>query len=140
MVSGALNLVRSGCSIDTKLQADVANDIVLNADRVQIQQVILNLARNGCDAVAELEQQKVTVAAEVTDTEVVVSVRDTGPGVTAETAQDIFTWVESSKESGMGLGLSICRTIIESHGGRIWLEDSSESGSEFRFSLPRKSE
>ena len=140
VVSEALNLVRSGCSVDTKLQADIANDIVLNADRVQIQQVILNLARNGCDAVAELEQQKVTVAAEVTDTEVVVSVRDTGPGVTAETAQDIFTWVESSKESGMGLGLSICRTIIESHGGRIWLEDSSESGSEFRFSLPRKSE
>ena len=118
--------------------ADIASDLALRADRVQIQQVIINLVRNGCDAASGLKEQKVTVAAELTGNEVVVSVRDTGLGLAAESAQDIFTWVDSSKESGMGLGLSICRTIVETHGGRIWLEDSNASGSEFRFSLPQK--
>ena len=138
VISEALNLVRNSCSIDTHLHADIANDLKLKADRVQIQQVIINLVRNGCDAVSGLREQKVIVAAELLNDEIIVSVRDSGPGLAAESAQDIFTWVDSSKESGMGLGLSICRTIVETHGGRIWLEDSSPSGSEFRFSLPHK--
>ena len=137
VIAEALNLVRNSCSVDTQLHADIAAGLAVTADRVQIQQVIINLVRNGCDATSGLKEQKVTVAAELSGDEVVVSVRDTGPGLAAESAQDIFTWVDSSKESGMGLGLSICRTIIETHGGRIWLEDSNTSGSEFRFSLPR---
>ena len=138
VVTEALDLVRSGCSADTELRADIAAEIVLIADRVQIQQVILNLVRNACDAVSELKEKKVSVVAKTLDHEVVIIVRDSGLGMAAESAQNIFTWVESSKESGMGLGLSICRTIIEAHGGRIWLEDSNKNGSEFRFSLPRK--
>lgn len=140
VVAEALDLVRSGCSVDTELRTDIAADVLLIADRVQIQQVIINLALNACDAVSGLKQQKVHVAAEVIENDVVVSVRDNGPGVAAESVRGIFTSVESMKESGMGLGLSICRTIIEAHGGRIWLEDSSENGAEFRFSLPRTSE
>lgn len=137
VISEALNLVRNSCSVDTQLHAEIPADVSLTADRVQIQQVIINLVRNGCDAVLGLEVQKVSVAAEVTEHQIMVSVRDTGPGLAAESAQDIFTWMDSTKESGMGLGLSICRTIIESHGGRIWLEYSSDQGSEFRFSIPR---
>ncbi len=138
VVAEALNLVRTSCSVDAQLHADIAADLTLTVDRVQIQQVIINLVRNGCDAVAGLKVQKVMVTAEVTDDEIIVCVRDTGPGVEAESAQRIFTWLDSTKEMGMGLGLSICRTIIEAHGGRIWLEDSSQHGSEFRFSLPRR--
>jgi two-component system sensor kinase FixL len=138
VITEALNLVRNSCSVDTQLHADIAADLDLRADRVQIQQVIINLVRNGCDAVSGSKEQMVSVAAELLGNDVVVSVRDTGPGLAAESAQNIFTWVDSSKESGMGLGLSISRTIIESHGGRIWLEDSSASGSEFCFSLPHK--
>ncbi|MFN3621090.1 ATP-binding protein, partial [Sphingorhabdus sp.] len=137
VVAEALNLVRNSCSVDTNLQADIAGDVTLNADRVQIQQVIINLVRNGCDAVAGLKVQDIKVVAVATDEDVTIAVRDTGPGLAVESAQDIFTWMNSSKESGMGLGLSICRTIVESHGGRIWLEDSSDRGTEFRFSLPR---
>ena len=138
VITEALNLVRNGCSVDTQLHAEIASDLSLNADRVQIQQVIINLVRNGCDAVSGLKEQKVSVGVEATDDEVIVSVRDTGTGLAAESAQDIFTWMDSSKESGMGLGLSICRTIVEAHGGRIWVEDSGEHGTEFRFTLPRK--
>jgi two-component system, LuxR family, sensor kinase FixL len=138
VITEALNLVRNGCSVDTQLYADIHTGLSLNADRVQIQQVIINLLRNGCDAVAGMEDQLVSVAAEATDDEVVISVRDSGPGLAADQAQDIFTWMDSSKESGMGLGLSICRTIVESHGGRIWLEDSGSDGTEFRFTLPRE--
>lgn len=136
VVTEALNLVRNGCSVNTILYADIDPDLMIRGDRVQIQQVIINLVRNGCDAVAGVEEQKVYVTAHAMNDEVVVCVRDTGPGVAAESAQDIFTWVNSSKETGMGLGLSICRTIVEAHGGRIWLEDSSNAGSEFRFAIP----
>jgi signal transduction histidine kinase len=136
-VAEALNLVRNACSVDTNLLVDIDRDVTLNADRVQIQQVIINLVRNGCDAVAGMPKQEISVAAEATASDVIISVRDNGSGVAADSAQDIFTWMDSSKESGMGLGLSICRTIVESHGGRIWLENSSEAGSEFRFSIPR---
>jgi two-component system, LuxR family, sensor kinase FixL len=136
VIAEAVNLVRNGCSVDTQLHANIHTDLSLNADRVQIQQVIINLLRNGCDAVSGMKEQLVSVVAEATDDEVVISVRDSGPGLAADTAQDIFTWMDSSKESGMGLGLSICRTIVESHGGRIWLEDSGKDGTEFRFSLP----
>lgn len=138
VVAEALNLVRTSCSVDVQLHADIAADLSLTVDRVQIQQVIINLVRNGCDAVAGLKVQKVSVTAEATEDEVIVSVRDTGLGVEAESTQRIFTWLDSTKEMDMGLGLSICRTIIVAHGGRIWLEDSSEHGSEFRFSLPRQ--
>lgn len=138
VVAEALNLVRMSCSVDVQLFADIDPNLILNVDRVQIQQVIINLVRNGCDAVAGLKMQKVSVTAKATDDEIIVSVQDTGPGVEAESAQRIFTWLDSTKEMGMGLGLSICRTIIEAHGGRIWLEDSNQQGSEFRFSLPRE--
>lgn len=137
VITEALNLVRNSCSVDTQLYSEVDAELKLDADRVQIQQVIINLVRNGCDAVSGMKEQKVSVAAEAADDEILVSVRDSGPGLAAESAQDIFTWMDSSKESGMGLGLSICRTIVESHGGRIWVEDSGDGGTEFRFTLPR---
>lgn len=136
VIEESINLVRSACSVDTELSYALPADLKLFADRIQIQQVVINLLRNGCDAVLNRERQEVRISAETTAEEIIVSVRDTGPGVSAEAAQGIFTWSDTIKEGGMGLGLSISRTIIEAHGGRIWLEQSSAEGSEFRFALP----
>ena len=136
VVEEAINLVRTACSLDTKIEASIPAGLTLDADRIQIQQVIINLVRNGCDAVADTADQRVSISAEKTSDEITVSVRDTGPGIAAESAQGIFTWSDSIKQGGMGLGLSISRTIIEAHGGRIWLENSTKTGSEFRFSIP----
>lgn len=136
VVDESINLTRTACSLDTELDVNIPARLLLHADRIQIQQVIINLLRNGCDAVSDSSVQKVVIAAEASADEIMVSVRDTGPGVSLEAAQGIFTWSDTIKEGGMGLGLSISRTIIEAHGGRIWLEHSSDAGSDFRFVLP----
>lgn len=136
VVEESINLVRTACSLETKIDAHIPFGLNINADRIQIQQVIINLVRNGCDAVSDMDEKRVIISAEETPDEITVSVRDTGAGIAAESAQSIFTWSDSIKEGGMGLGLSISRTIIEAHGGHIWLEDSSKTGSDFRFSIP----
>lgn len=133
----ALNLVRSAMSPNITAIMDVPDDIEIYADAIQIQQVVINLLRNACDAVCDAPTKEIALQALVTESEVEVIVRDTGVGVSAEAAQNIFTWSESSKEGGMGLGLSICRTIVENHRGQIWLQDTSSTGSAFHFSIPR---
>lgn len=135
-VGECVRLVRTAVSPGIRIIDEIAEGMTMAADRVQIQQVIINLLRNACEAVMPMERQEVSIAAQAKNGTLVVSVIDTGPGVSAEAAQDIFTWSDSAKEGGMGFGLSICRTIIENHRGRIWLENSRPEGSEFCFSVP----
>ena len=108
----------------------------MSADRIQIQQVVINLVRNACDAVLGSDSRLVTISAKQGDQYLILRVKDTGPGVPITAAEGIFEWSDSTKEGGMGLGLSICRTIIEAHQGRIWLANSGPEGSEFCFSVP----
>ena len=110
--------------------------LLVSGDRIQVQQVLINLLRNACEAVQESELQLVTAAAFEAGGQVIISVADTGPGVSITAAQSIFSFVESIKECGMGIGLSISRTIVDAHGGKIWLENSDSAGTEIRFSLP----
>lgn len=112
--------------------------VVVCADRVQIQQVLINLLRNASEAVQLESHQEVLVTASQSEGSVVVGVSDTGSGVPCDAAASLFSFVHSTKAEGMGIGLSICRTIIEAHGGKIWLERSTTAGTEFRFSLPRE--
>jgi two-component system sensor kinase FixL len=107
-------------------------------DRVQIQQVLINLIRNAIEAMAGCERRELSVTTRLDQPGFVrVTVADTGPGVAPEVAANLFTAFVSTKGEGMGLGLSICRTIVEANGGRIWMEPREGGGTQFHFTLPR---
>jgi len=108
-------------------------------DRVQIQQVLINLMRNAIEAMDGMPGKRLlnVTTALLDPATVQVSVSDTGGGIAPEVRKHLFQAFNSSKESGMGLGLSICRTIVEAHGGRIAALDREGGGTEFRFTLMR---
>jgi len=111
----------------------------INGDRIQLQQVILNLVMNGLDAIGSAAgwQREIIGRTIVKDgTSAEVSIEDSGPGIPGDKTQAIFEPFFTTKTGGMGMGLSIARTIIETHGGRIWAENRSLGGAVFRFSLP----
>jgi two-component system, LuxR family, sensor kinase FixL len=114
---------------------DSAADLVL-VNKVQVQQVLLNLMRNAMEAMDESEKREILVST-VADARdfLTVNVADTGPGISEELASQLFRPFVTTKPHGMGVGLSISRTIIESHGGRIWIEPNPGGGAVFRFTL-----
>jgi two-component system sensor kinase FixL len=134
--ASALAFVSTGSqSIDLTVKI-AANDEVL-VDRVQIQQVLLNLIRNAMEAMHEQPHGRLTISAirrEPGYVEMIVS--DSGPGLAPEIAERLFEPFHSTKATGMGVGLSICRTIIEAHEGRIWADGSPLGGTSFHFTLP----
>jgi two-component system sensor kinase FixL len=105
-------------------------------DRVQIQQVLLNLIRNAMEAMEDTSVRQLTVAASAESRHVLVTVCDTGAGVNPEIEAKLFQPFVTTKPDGMGIGLSVCRTIIEGHNGRLWMEPSPGGGSIFQFTLP----
>ena len=114
-------------------------EAAMEGDRIQLQQVILNLIINGIEAMTavgpaprELKIRSRTDAAEG----VIVAVADTGPGLTSGQPEQIFAAFYTTKPGGLGLGLSICRSIIEAHDGRLWAGPNEPRGAVFQFSLP----
>lgn len=106
-------------------------------DKVQTQQVLINLMRNAVEAMERSPTRELSVrTARVQQAMVQVTVEDTGPGVPEQIAQNLFSAFNSSKAEGMGLGLSICRTIVEASGGRIWMDARKEGGTLFHFTVP----
>jgi len=122
--------------VEVSFRLDPNADLVL-ADRIQIQQVLVNLIRNAIEVMTESSNDRrleiATVAS--SDDVVEVSVADTGAGLTPEVAQHLFQPFVTTKRKGMGLGLSICRTIVEAHGGKIWVEAPLSGGTIFHFTL-----
>jgi two-component system sensor kinase FixL len=134
--AGALALVGAkDQGIQARFQFERGKDLVL-ADKVQVQQVLLNLIRNAIEAMHDTPRRDLTISA-VSDGlgMVTIGVADTGSGIAPEVASQLFQPFFTTKREGMGVGLSICRTIIEAHGGRIWTEPNSAGGTVFKFTL-----
>jgi two-component system sensor kinase FixL len=126
--------------VDVRLRIQPEADLVV-ADRVQIQQVLLNLMRNAIDAMTDSPKRQLIIAASLVANDMVeVSVSDTGPGIAPEIAGQLFQPFITTKRQGMGVGLSISRTIIDAHGGRIWTEPNDGDGTVFLFTLPAVTE
>ncbi len=120
--------------VRVRFQFDPSGDLVL-ADKVQIQQVMLNLMRNAIEAMQETERRDLTISSLRSDDMVEIKVADTGTGISEDVAAHLFQPFITSKAHGMGVGLSICRTIVEAHGGQIVAEPNPGGGTVFRFSL-----
>ncbi|TXT37579.1 MAG: sensor histidine kinase with ATP-binding region [Planctomycetota bacterium] len=149
LIDGSLRLIQSAAkSANVELRSQsLAQPVRVRVDRVQIEQVLLNLLQNAIDALAVIpeSQRQVTIASHQSlPAEVRVEVSDTGPGIASELAQKLFDPFCSSKSHGLGMGLAISRSIIEAHGGRLWLlsaeepslSNSPRAGTTFAFTLP----
>jgi two-component system sensor kinase FixL len=122
--------------IEVQIQLDPRAERVF-VDRIQIQQVVVNLIRNAIDAMIEGPVRSLAIRTDLEPGHLVrISIEDSGSGISDAVAPQLFQPFITSKRSGMGIGLSICRTIVEAHGGRIWFEPAPDSGTIFHFTLP----
>jgi PAS domain S-box-containing protein len=127
---------RNGVSVQTRL----ANGLFpVLGDRVQLQQVLLNLILNAAEAMGSVEERarELLISTEEDPTGVLVAVRDSGPGIDPHHRDRVFEAFYTTKSSGTGMGLSICRSIIDAHGGRLWANANEPRGAVFQFTLPR---
>ncbi len=111
----------------------------IEIDPVQIQQVLVNLERNSVEAMSALtsETKNLTITTALTDkNELCISVEDTGPGLSKEVENTLFSTFQTTKNDSMGLGLAISRSIVEAHGGKLWVDKNTKAGVTFRFTLP----
>ena len=115
---------------------DIAPGLVVSSDPIQIQQVLLNLFRNAVEAMQGGDRRELDIVATRQGAEAEVRVSDSGPGLADEVRSRLFEPFVTTKEQGLGIGLSICRGIIERHGGRIWAEDREGGGTVFCLRLP----
>jgi C4-dicarboxylate-specific signal transduction histidine kinase len=137
MVQSAID--KNGVSVSTHLTKGL---LPVQGDRVQLQQVVLNLVMNAVEAMSSVEARQLSIDTEQnTAGDILVSVRDSGPGVDPEQLDRVFQPFYTTKASGVGMGLSICRSIIGAHGGRLWAEANKEGrGAVFKFTLPAAQE
>jgi PAS domain S-box-containing protein len=129
---------KNGISVATALGEGLP---LIEGDRVQLQQVMLNLVNNAVQALSavEVESRELVISTSRTESnDISVSVRDSGPGLDPVNFERVFEAFYTTKPGGLGIGLSICRSIIEAHGGRLWASANTPRGAKFQFTLPRQ--
>jgi PAS domain S-box-containing protein len=139
LIREMITLLRSEANrYSISIRIELAEDLPkVMADRVQLQQVFMNLMLNGIDAMkGTTDGGELTIKSEVGDGQLLISVSDTGVGLPPEQAEEIFKAFFTTKDKGTGMGLPISRSIIESHGGRLWAASASGRGAAFHFTLP----
>jgi signal transduction histidine kinase len=127
---------RNGVSVRMQLAEDLP---LIKGDRVQLQQVMLNLIINAIDAMSAVDDgpRELTISTAMNEPgAVLVAVRDSGSGIAAENIERLFEPFYTTKATGLGIGLSICRSIIEAHGGRLWARENVPRGAVFEFTVP----
>jgi PAS domain S-box-containing protein len=126
-------------SVQTRLAEGA---LAIHGDRVQLQQVLLNLILNAVEAMGSVKAgaRELLVSTEQDRTDVLVAVRDSGPGIDATHLERVFEAFYTTKSGGTGMGLLICRSIIDAHGGRLWAEANEPRGAVFQFTLPATQE
>jgi signal transduction histidine kinase len=124
---------RHSVRVETSLSSNLVSVI---GDRVQLQQVVLNLIMNGVEAMANSKHRQLEIRSENDESGVLVAVEDSGPGLDQEQTHRLFEAFFTTKPGGMGMGLSICRSIIDAHGGRLWAKPNLPNGAVFQFTLP----
>ena len=127
---------RNGISVETQLADGLP---LIEGDRVQLQQVVLNLVINAVEAMSGISEgaRELLISTGKAESDgVLVAVRDSGPGLAPATLERLFEAFYTTKPGGLGLGLSICRSIIEAHGGRLWASANEPQGAVFQFTLP----
>jgi PAS domain S-box-containing protein len=127
--------LRNGVSVQSRLAGGL---LLVLGDRVQLQQVLLNLILNAVEAMGSVEEgaRELLISTKEDQTAVVVAVRDSGPGIDPEHLDRVFEAFYTTKSTGTGMGLSICRSIIHAHGGKLWAEANKPRGAVFQFTLP----
>ena len=128
-------IAENGVSVQTRLSKGLAP---VEGDRVQLQQVILNLVLNAAEAMSMVDRgaRQLLITTEQGANGVLVAVRDSGPGIDPGHVERVFEAFYTTKSSGVGMGLSICRSIIDAHGGRMWADANEPGGAAFQFTLP----
>jgi two-component system sensor kinase FixL len=128
-----IGLKERGIRVSIERQPDLP---AVPVDRIQIQQVLINLIRNAVDAMEGMERRELTIRISPGDGEVRISIIDTGTGIAPAMVAKLFQSFATTKPAGMGVGLSISRTIVEAHGGKLWFEPNPTGGTTFHLTLP----
>lgn len=140
VIRNVVDLVRTrlrDASVQLELELDDSLPEI-EADKVQVQQVVMNLVLNAVDAMLEAQTRPriLSMQSRASDSGVLVHVRDTGSGLSAPAAEQVFEPFYTTKTDGIGIGLAISRSIVEAHGGSIWASAKTGQGTTFSFTLP----
>jgi C4-dicarboxylate-specific signal transduction histidine kinase len=139
-IEEVIGMVRSAITINRVwVRTTLKGALPVHGDRVQLQQVVLNLVLNAVEAMSSVEEgaRELSIRTEQSQTnDILVAVRDSGPGIDRKHFDRVFDPFYTTKTSGVGMGLAICRSIIDAHGGRLWAEANEPRGAAFRFTLP----